>query len=88
MAVEDGVVHQIWGDTAGWHDASTGVHAATVSAVNMGGQWPQAMAVEDGVVHQIWGDTAGWHDASTGVHAATVSAVNMGGQWPQAMSTR
>jgi microsomal dipeptidase-like Zn-dependent dipeptidase len=61
-----------------------------VSAVNMGGQWPQVMAVIGGTLHQISADTTtGWHDGDSllPVPAGTqISAVNMGGQWPQVMA--
>jgi hypothetical protein len=84
--VVGGVLHEVWGDTSGWHDGVAGSPAQSISAVNMGGQWPQVMAIENGVLHQIYGNTTGWHDGSAGLAVDTISAVNMGGQWPQVMA--
>ncbi|WP_026208056.1 hypothetical protein, partial [Catelliglobosispora koreensis] len=88
VAVPSGMVYQLWGDTAGWHSGNTDNSVNGVSAVNMGGQWPQALAIKNGVVHQIWGDTSGWHIGSTGLPTDAVSAVNMGGTHPQGLALK
>ncbi|WP_026207943.1 hypothetical protein, partial [Catelliglobosispora koreensis] len=65
---------------------STGISGVgAISAVNMGGSWPQVMAVKNGVLHQIYGDTSGWHDGSLAISANQPAAVNMGAAWPQVM---
>lgn len=87
-----GAVHQIFGDAAGWHDGSTQTALPTgspISALSMGGAWPQILTNESGRLHQIYGDTSGWHDVSTGLaisSGAAVSAVNMGAAWPQVIT--
>jgi hypothetical protein len=81
-----GVVHEVYADSAGWHDGDTGLGGfRSISAVNMGGAHPQAMAIKDGILHQLWGDDSGWHAGSTGIAATAVSAVNVGETWPRAM---
>jgi hypothetical protein len=85
-------VLQVWGDAAGWHLGATGLQVSAgspVSAVNMGGGWPQAFVNDGGRVVQVWGDSAGWHAGATGLQVSAgspVSAVNMGGGWPQAFA--
>jgi hypothetical protein len=38
LAVEGGVLHEIYGDATGWHDGDTGLGGmSAISAVNMGG---------------------------------------------------
>src|SRR5664279_433992 len=90
-AVTGGVLHHVYADTSGWHDGLIGFAVGKISAVNMGGQWPQVMTVVGGRLHQIYGDTTGWHDGNTGLpvpDGSSISAVNMGGQWPQVMANR
>ncbi|GIG23257.1 hypothetical protein Cch01nite_39810 [Cellulomonas chitinilytica] len=90
--VSGSFLHQVFGDTAGWHDMSTAlqlVPGSQISTVDMGGTWPQVMAVESGSLHQIFANSSGWHDMDTGIavsDGAAISAVNMGGTWPQVMT--
>ena len=86
-----GTVMQVYGANTGWQKGNTGVTigSSQISAVNMGGTWPQLMANEGGTIMQIAGMSGGWKKMSTGVTVAAgspISAVNMGGGWPQVMA--
>jgi hypothetical protein len=93
MTVENGTLHEVSADGAGWHDADTGValsSGSTISAVNMGGNWPTVMAVDNGHLFEITGTGTGWHKDDTTIAVtpgSSISAVNSGGQWPTVMTT-
>lgn len=83
----NGELYQMWAGDGTWHVGGTGVRLAapgTVSAVSLGGTWPQALSVNGGSIHHIWGrsDGGGWANVSTGLPVgpdSSVSAVQHGG---------
>nr|BFE58492.1 hypothetical protein GCM10020063_030180 [Dactylosporangium thailandense] len=85
-----GGLHEVYADTDGWNDGSTGSNVqAMTSALVPGDAHPQTMALEGGVLHQIYGDASGWHDASTGITlsaGASISAAYMTGAWVHTMA--
>ncbi|NLP85444.1 hypothetical protein HF576_16475 [Microbacterium sp. CFH 90308] len=88
FAVENGQIVLMYGDSAGWHKAWTGVNTTgKISAVVMSDGSVQLMISEGGVLHQMWADSAGWHKASTGKPVGDqFEALYMGGSAPQVMT--
>ncbi|ADO68070.1 M23 peptidase domain protein [Stigmatella aurantiaca DW4/3-1] len=87
-----GPLRQVYSTNAGasWQSGDTGLlfNPSQLSAVNMGGAWPQLMMTQAGVLYQVYGTSSGWTFGNTGVasNPTSMSAVNMGGSWPTVMS--
>lgn len=87
-----GPLRQVYSTNAGasWQSGDTGLlfNPSQLSAVSMGGSWPQLMMTQDSVLYQIYGTSSGWTFGNTGIasNPTSMSAVNMGGSWPAVMS--
>jgi len=87
-----GQLRQVYSTNAGasWQSGDTGLllNPSQLSAVYMGGSWPQFMMTQEGVLYQVYGTSSGWTLGNTGIasNPASMSAVNMGGNWPAVMS--
>lgn len=44
-SANSGTLYQVYGTSTGWNAGNIGITIQSVSAVNMGGQWPQAMTI-------------------------------------------
>jgi hypothetical protein len=80
-----GTLTQVTASTVGgWQTAPTPItlQSGTISAVYMGGGWPQVWENDHGSLDETWGDTNGWHRQYTGIQIGSTSpiaAVNVPG---------